>query len=381
MISQPTQLLDFLELVPPLVESIGSERLFVVLDEPAYDASGARSMLEPFFQRKEVSRFVGFELNPKLSDVERGITVFEDFRPDMVIALGGGTAIDLAKLIAVLAVQPSSPIDLITGRSTIETLRPPLIAIPTTAGTGSEATHFAVVYVDGKKHSLAHSSLLPDFAVVDSRLTESLPKRITAATGLDAFCQAIESIWSVGATLESNEYAAEAVQLALEHLVNATQRPTTEARKAMSRASHLAGKAINLTKTTASHALSYPLTSNFGIPHGIAVAVTLAPMLAFNAAVTDGDSNDPRGADHVRRRIDKIVKLLNAENVDAASASIKKLLVHLDVPTSLAEAGVTTLDELTSIVDAIDVERLSNNPRRADRAALIELLTPFVLGE
>ena len=368
----------------PLIESIGevasilssvkTDRLFFVVDEPAWQASGAKEVLEPYLLQRATTWFTGFELNPKLEDVQRGIEAYRGCQPDLVIALGGGTAIDLAKLIGSLTVQVASAHDIATGRAPIEVPGKPLMAIPTTAGTGSEATHFAVVYVDGEKYSVAHPSLLPRYAVVDSRLTASLPKRITAATGLDAFCQAIESMWSVAATEESMRYATDAARLAFGNLVTATNSPTPEAREAMSRASHLAGKAINITKTTAPHALSYALTSRHGVPHGMAVAITLTSMLAFNAEVTDEDCNDPRGADAVRERIARILSSLGTDNVEDANASITSLLTQINCPTTFDSVGVQTSDELKYIVDSVNNERLSNNPRRASQNQLFNLL-------
>ena len=357
-----------------VLRSLQFERLFLVLDEPAYEASGARDVLERLFQQRATARFTDFELNPKLQDVQRGISAYRECQPDLMIALGGGTAIDLAKLIGTLAVQSGSARDIATARASIEVAGKPLMAIPTTAGTGSEATHFAVVYVDGEKYSVAHPSLLPRYAVVDWTLTESLPKRVTAATGLDAFCQAIESMWAVGATEESMGYATEAARLAFSNLVTATTSPTPKAREAMSRASHLAGKAINISKTTAPHALSYALTSRHGVPHGMAVAIMLAPMLVFNAAVTDEDCTDPRGPVAVRDRIARILDILGTNNVGDATTSITSLLSKVDCPTALDAVGVETSDELTSIVDSVNVERLANNPRRTSQNQLFNLL-------
>jgi alcohol dehydrogenase class IV len=320
-------------------------------------------------------------LNPKLEDVQRGIEVYRNFEPDVVIALGGGTAIDLAKLIGTLSVQKGAERskcsrDIAMGVAAIEVEGKPMIAIPTTAGTGSEATHFAVVYVDGEKYSVAHPSMLPDYAIVDPTLTESLPKRITAATGLDALCQAIESIWAVAATEESMGYAQEAARLAFDHLAAAVNAPTPEARRAMCRASHLAGKAINITKTTAPHALSYFLTSRYGVPHGMAVATTLRAMLAFNADVTDNDCVDPRGATAVRERIARILNVLGTDCIDEACSAISSLLSQVECPT-LKEIVVN--GDLMAVVDSANIERLSNNPRRVSREKLIEVLSsePF----
>lgn len=379
VVQQP--LIESIHDIESVLNNLGAARLFLVIDEPAYCASGAKNVLEACFQQRATIRFNQFELNPKLEDVQRGIGIYRDFEPDVVIALGGGTAIDLAKLIGTIAVQknglhPHGSRDIAMGNASIEVAGKPIIAIPTTAGTGSEATHFAVVYVDGEKYSVAHPSMLPDYAVVDPTLTESLPKRITAATGLDALCQAIESIWAVAANEESIGYAEQAARLAYDHLVTAVNAPTPEARRAMSRASHLAGKAINITKTTAPHALSYYLTSHYGVPHGMAVATTLRAMLAFNADVTDDDCVDPRGATAVRERIARILNVLGTDGVDEACSVVSRLLSQVECPT-LKE--ILVKGDLMAVVDSANIQRLSNNPRRVSREQLIEVLSsePF----
>lgn len=369
---------DSLECIAAILAETAAQRLFFVIDEAAAKASGANERLTDCFRNVAVHRFAKFELNPKLKDVQRGIDEYRQFQPDLIMALGGGTAIDIAKMIGSMAIQSHSARDIAIGHQPLELPGLPLIAVPTTSGTGSEATHFAVVYVDGVKYSVAHASLLPNYAIVDSTLTESLPQSITAATGLDAFCQAIESLWSVGATEESIAFATEAAQLAFENLPIAVNDASAESRRGMSRAAHLAGKAINITKTTAPHALSYAITSKHQTPHGMAVAVTLAPLLAYNAGVADNDCTDPRGADHVRSRIERIVKLLGADDIDDACSAIHDLLRQIHCPVTLADVGVTTQATLIEIVESVNAERLSNNPRRATSADLIQLLMPGV---
>ncbi len=356
-------------------------KVLFVVDEDAYRACGADTALEPVLEHCLVSRFVGFELNPKLADIQRGIKESRELNPDVVVALGGGTAIDLGKLISSLSVQSTDARDVITGCEAITRKGPPLIAIPTTAGTGSEATHFAVAYVGGEKFSIADESLLPDYSIIDPQLTYSLPARITAATGLDALCQAIESIWAVAGTDKSTGFASEAVEIAVANIVQSVTEPTPASRMAMCRASHLAGQAINISKTTAPHALSYFMTSSDGIPHGIAVALTLGPMLTFNAGVRDSDCADPRGAEHVRRQIAIIVNLLGATNADEACERFAEIVSKIGCPCSLAEVGITTTDQLHKIVSSVNAQRMSNNPRKTTSTSLTKLLSePFVRG-
>jgi len=358
----------------PILYRLDLPRILLVVDEVALASSGMDELLQSSLQGCDVSRFIGFEPNPKLHDIERGIAQYKTFSPELVIAFGGGTAIDLGKLIGLIARQSSAAKGIVTGESLIDCDATPMIAIPTTAGTGSEATHFAVAYVDGDKYSVAHPSLLPDYAIVDPCLTSSLPPAVTAATGLDAFCQAIESIWAIGATDESIVYAREAIGHAWGYLRQSVLSPTPESRLRMCQASHLAGKAINISKTTLPHALSYSLTSEFKIPHGVAVAMTLSAMLGFNAAVTLSDCLDPRGVEHVRSRIDLIVELLGASSVEEACQGIDEFVSSLGCPSSFAKAGITSDDHLRLIVNSVDSLRMSNNPRKTTPESLLQLL-------
>ena len=365
---------DGFKKIATMLDSLSADRVFFVVDAAAYTASGAADEIERLLVGRSVERFVGFESNPKLEDVERGIEQFRGSNPDVVIAVGGGTAIDLAKLIGTLAVHKTSARDIITGTLDLEVNGPPLIVVPTTAGTGSEATHFAVVYIEEKKYSLAAPRLLPACVVIDSRLTHSLPASITTATGLDAFCQSVESIWAVDSTDESVSYASESVRLAIEHLPVCVQNPTPESRDAMCRAAHLSGKAINISKTTAPHAISYAITTRYGVPHGVAVALTLGEVLKFNAKVGQNDCTDPRGAEHVHNRIALLLELLDQPTVEGGVERIRSLIDSVGAPLRLRDAGVQDEGALAWIAEQVNVERLANNPREIARQDIEKIL-------
>ncbi len=364
--------------VDGILERSGARRIFLVIDENAYSLSGADKTIEPSLVGRSVTRFSNFEENPKLHDVEKGVSLYKEHNPDIILAIGGGTAIDMGKLIRAVGCADESAHSIVTGSAKVARVRQPLVAVPTTSGTGSEATQFAVVYVDQEKYSIDDSSLLPEYAVVDPLLTHSLPPKITAATGLDAFCQAVESIWAVGASQESIAYASEAITLSLQNLANATCDSTgsaSRARMALARAAHLSGKAINISRTTASHALSYVITSQHDVPHGIAVALTLSPMLAYNSKVVAEDCADPRGPRDVLERIDLLLRLLDAASVSEACVKIEAMISELGCPSSLQQAGITSAEDIREIVDNVNLVRLSNNPRRATADALFQLLT------
>jgi alcohol dehydrogenase class IV len=253
-------------------------------------------------------------------------------------------------------------------------VQPPLVAIPTTSGSGAEATHFAVMYEGGVKQSVADASMRPDFTILDPALTDALPPDITASTGFDALSQAIESAWSIRSTEETLSMSFEAITLAARNLVPSVVDPSPGNRDAMMRAAHLAGVAIDTTFTTAPHAMSYKLTSTFGVRHGHAVALTLGQVIEYNAAVTDSDCVDPRGSDHVRDTVDAICQLLDANSPAEASQRIRSMLRQTALADSLAAVGVSTEESLLTIADSVNTERLANNPRALDHSSIMNIL-------
>lgn len=356
-----------------LVE-LGSRKIFLVTGKDSYSACGAKAYLDNLLKGYEVHRFCEFTVNPKIEDVERGIDIFRADRWDTVIAVGGGSVIDMAKVINFLAAHPRALDGYEIKFGAPKTLRP-LIAIPTTSGSGSEATHFAVVYVGQRKHSIADEGILPTVAIVDAGLTKSLPEYITAVSGLDALGQAIESYWNVHSTNASKQFASAAIKLIIANLPVVVKRPTADSRLRMAEAAHFAGKAVNITKTTAAHSISYPLTSYFGIPHGQAVGLTLSSLLVFNSNVTDEDVLDKRGAKYVRKAVEEICKLLGTTNATGAREKIDSLLHQIGLKTRLGALGIKSKEDIELIIHkGFDPERMWNNPRLLTEEALREIL-------
>jgi alcohol dehydrogenase class IV len=362
-----------IERVGALLDDAGLRSAFLVTGRESFRSSGAQRALAGVSDRI-VGRFSDFESNPKLADIEMGLQRCRRARADSILAIGGGSVLDTAKLIATLSQQSAPPLDIVLGREAIRVPGLPVTALPTTAGTGSEVTHFAVIYVENRKYSLAHETMRPAYAIVDPELTYSMPPKTTAITGLDAFTQAVESMWSVHATAQSKHHAREAINLALKHLPDAVHRPQPTCRLAMSKAAHLAGKAIDITRTTAPHAISYTMTSRFDVAHGLAVALTLAPMMIYNAQVTSEDCMSEQGADHVREAIAELNALLNCSDAESSARRITELIKGLGLPTRLSEVGIERPADRKTIVDNVNVERLANNPRRLTREALKQII-------
>lgn len=256
-------------------------------------------------KRLDPVRFGGFTPNPKYEEILEGVDLFKRSGCDAILAVGGGSAIDAAKCMKFYS------------KSSAE-----LIAIPTTSGSGSEATHFAVMYRDGVKQSVSHESLLPGIAILEPSALFSVPEYTRKATMLDALCHAIESYWSKRATDESRELAAEAVGQILKHKDSYLENEST-GNLGMLRAANLAGQAINITTTTAAHAMCYQLTGLYGLAHGHAAALCLQEIWKANKADVPGITVDEfeqlfeeLGLAHPVRKSDRDMEIL-ASSVNA----------------------------------------------------------------
>ncbi len=361
-----------------IINKFDVKKIFLVTGGKSFFYSGAQNKIEKILRGISYTRFA-VSGNPHLELIENGIKAFQKFNPDIVIAIGGGSAIDAAKIINVLSYQNDRAEKYIKGRELDcnegNKCAKPLIAIPTTAGTGSESTHFATIYIDKKKYSLADKHLmLPTISIVDPSLTESLPRYVTATTGLDAICQGIESLWSINSTRESREYAIKAVKIGLKNIEKAVNNPDRASRLNMAKAAHLSGKAINISKTTACHSVSYPLTSYFGIPHGHAVALIMPSFLEFNSLVCEEDCNDARGLNFVRTRMNEIFSIMDIKNGTEAKEKFRRLLNEIVEKIRLRDFGVDRKDLKMLLEKSFTPDRINNNPRKVSKENLRKIL-------
>lgn len=378
-IGQPAQKeyigLDSISNLKKILNKHKPKNIFLVTGKKSYTICGAKPILDIILKNYKAVHFYDFQTNPKLSDIVKGIGIFKKNNCDFVIAVGGGSVIDMAKSINIFAANPIKPADFFNLKKSLKLKGKTLVAIPTTSGTGSEATSFAVVYLGKDKHSVESYNMLPDYAIVDPQFTISLPKNITASTSMDAFSQAIESYWSNNSTDESKIYSKEAIKLIFQNLRNFVNKPSEKSRLEMAKAAHLAGKAINISKTTACHAISYPITSYFNVPHGHAVALTLAQMLVYNSQVTEKDILDGRGVDYVKGVIREIVALLESKDAEEAGKKINSFMKEIGLATRLGELGIKTDMDIEIIIkNGFNPYRVKNNPRELTESALRRIL-------
>lgn len=354
-----------------LVKKHNPKKIFLVRGKNSYKNSGAEKFVEKELNLSKVVSFSNFNQNPQLVDLKKGISLFNEGNYDLIIAIGGGSVLDMAKLISVMAHQNNNIEEIIQGKEVLNNTKTQLLSIPTTAGTGAEATSFAVVYINKVKYSVAGQSILPNYVYLSPEFSLSASSYLTACTGLDAFSQAIEAAWSVNSNSKSEKYSLEAISLVWENLQNAVLNNDKNAKSNMLEASFLAGKAINITKTTAPHAISYAFTSYYNIPHGHAVALSLPLFFEYNYNLTDADCMDNRGCEVVKTRIKKVFTLLSSD-----ISSIKAELISFFNSIGINIEIHTLIKNFDSslILENINLERLKNNPRRVTETVINDFL-------
>ena len=287
--------------------------------------------------------FSDVEPNPLLSGCEKVIELEIEYDADTVIALGGGSSIDTAKFAAACRYSDLSPAEQYKEqRFPGKTAK--IVAIPTTAGTGSEVTKVSVISNGSIKKSIHNPAFLPTVALVDPELTMSVPPKATMITGLDALTHAIEAIWSINHQPVTDMLAAEAVRYIINNLENAYSVGDIRSRTAMHYGSLLAGLAFSVTKTAASHACSFPLTADYHVPHGEACAFTLDSFILIN-------SDD---------RLINLAHDIGMSCVEDLAEQVRYLKKLAGLKTKLSELGVVDLDKLAE--DCIEHPLMRNNP-------------------
>ncbi len=352
--------------LPEVLQKFSPRKIFYVTGKDSYHLSGGAELFHPAVSQYEFVRFCDFAVNPKLADIRVGMELFQRERCDFVLGVGGGSVMDVAKAVAILTTQDSAPERLVRGEAPLTPRAIPTVMIPTTAGAGSEATHFSVIYLDQRKYSLAHLSMQPDVAILEPALLRQLPRQVAACSGIDALCHGIEALWSLNATAQSREYSLRAIELASAHLVSGVNLASESARQQMMMAAYWAGRAINIAKTTAAHAVSYALTALFGIPHGQAVALSLPHFVEFNWG--RGQPSTPgrtREAMFAALGVSTAAEAADWIRQTMAKINLATQLSHLDLPTGASEK----IEEY-----GFNEQRMKNNPRPVSEKDYLRIL-------
>lgn len=354
------------------IDSLGKKAL-IVTGKRSLKESGIKERLEEILASKGVSwvYFDGIPSDPDVTLVDEGRSIARDNRCDFVIGIGGGSSIDVAKAIAVLFDKPLPTIEYINGKK-IGKKGIPCIAIPTTAGTGSEVTKNSVLTdrMRNAKLSLRENVVIPDMAIVDPLLTLTLPPDMTAWTGLDALVQAVESYVSKGANVLTDPIALQATSLIMKNIIVAVRDGgNIDAREGMSMGSLMAGIALANARLGAVHGLAHPLGLNYKIHHGLICGVLLPSVIRFNMPVVES-----RYASLYRFLEPSGWQMSDKECAFKFLESVEMLLDELSIPRRLRDFGVREEDLESIAIQSQGSGSLKANPRTATPEDLIRIM-------
>jgi alcohol dehydrogenase class IV len=342
------------------------QKVFLVTGKKSFESCGAKEKLQWLLNSYEVTHFCDFQTNPDSQDLIKGLELFNNSKCDIIVSIGGGSVIDMAKLInyfyntGIKKIEESSISN--------EDFKPVAhICLPTTAGSGAESTQFAVLYIDNTKFSIAHAKLAPNYVIIDSELHYNQTVYQKAVSGLDALGQAIESFWSVQSTPESRLYSEKALELVWNNLPNSVHNSDKISHLKLAVGANMAGQAINVAKTTAPHALSYGFTKKIGLAHGHAVALTLAQFFEFNFKNVDITST-------LFETRKKIFQIINCDNIYDGKTRIENFIIELDLETKLSKLSFLDRTELSSFTADVNIQRLSNNPKSVSKSDINNII-------
>lgn len=366
---------DAMEQITDILKTNGAKKVAIFTDK-GIEKAGLFALPEAAVKASGVDYYVLDELpaEPSYEAVQKLIDEFKRSGADFIVACGGGSVMDAAKLASVLVTDDYGVKELLDTPGMAKKCVP-IILIPTTAGTGAEVTPNAIVAVPERelKVGIVNENMIADYVILDARMIKNLPRPIAAATGVDALAHCIECFTGNKANPFSDIYALEGLDLILNNIEKACDDPEAmEEKNRMQIAAYYGGLAITASGTTAVHALSYPLGGKYHIAHGVSNAILLAPVMRFN-------SEDPEVKKRLALAYDRCCHgEKNCETVEEKCVwmirRIEEIVEHLDIPKSLKSFGVPE-EDLEGLVQAgMQVQRLLTNNRRlvteADARAL-----------
>ena len=361
------------QVLPQEVKRLGLHKAFVATDKDLVKFGVADKVLDVLRQAGiPYELFTEIKPNPTVSNVKAGVEAYAKSGADFILAIGGGSSMDTAKAIGIITNNPEFA-DVVSLEGTADTKHKsvPVIALPTTAGTAAEVTINYVITDEEnqKKMVCVDPNDIPAIAIVDAELMYTLPKGLTAATGMDALTHAIEGLITKGAWEMSDMFELKAIEMIARYLETAVNEPTNpEARNGMAVAQYIAGMAFSNVGLGVVHGMAHPLGAIFDIPHGVANALLLPTIMEFNAPAA----------------LDKYVEIAKAMKVytdgmtreqaaDAAVKAVKDLSLRVGIPQHLSELGIKA-EDLDRLADAAMADVCTpGNPREVNKDIILEL--------
>ena len=346
------------------------KKIFILCGKKSFVSSGANVLFSKNNNKKTKFFFKKSEL-PVLEELVEIIKSLRLYKPDLILAIGGGAVMDYAKIANVIELRPDLSELIVNYNYPFKEKYTKLTAIPTTAGSGAEVTSNAVIYVNGIKHSFESSLLLPDCFFLIPEFLTSAPNNVKASAGFDAIAQALESMVAKKSTIESVEYASRSLEISLISFISFLNNPNLKNASEMSIASNLAGKAISISKTTAPHATSYPFSSLYNISHGHAVSLFFENFFRFNYE----NLKMSETTFDLAERFEKIFKIFNVKNIDEFCLKLNSLKKKANLEDDLSKLNVNIKDNLEKIISGINLLRLGNNPIKINKNDIVKIIS------
>ena len=334
------------------------KKIFVLCGKKSFVTSGAEIFFKKLLSTKETKLFYKESEIPIIEELIKIIIDIKGFKPDLILAIGGGAVIDYAKIANTVDVRDDLVNLIINYSYPFIKKYTKLAVIPTTAGSGAEVTSNAVIYVNEIKYSFESELLIPDNFFLIPEFLMSAPNKIKASAGFDAIAQALESLVSKKSNNQSVEYASKSLKLSINNYISFLDSPNLKNATEMSVASNLAGKAISISKTTAPHATSYPFTSLFNISHGHAVGLFFESFFKFNF----DNLNKSETAFNLKKRFDLIFNLLDVKNINDFNSKISLMKKKAKLEDNLSILNIDVNKNAENIIKGINLLRLGNNP-------------------
>ena len=357
--------------IKEFINDKGLKKIFVLCGKKSFVTSGAEIFFKELLKNKEIKLFYKNSELPVLEELIKIINDIKNFKPDLILAVGGGAVIDYAKIANIVDVRDDLA-DLIVNYSyPFKKKYTKLAAIPTTAGSGAEVTSNAVIYVDGIKHSFETELLTPDYFFLIPEFLISAPNKIKASAGFDAIAQALESLVSKKSNNQSVEYASKSLRVSVDSYISFVNDPNFKNATEMSIASNLAGKAISISKTTAPHAASYPFTSLFNISHGHAVSLFFENFFKFNYDNLDKSET----SFDLNKRFDLIFDIFKVNNINDFNSKISLIKKQAKLEDDLIKLNINIKKNSENILKGINLLRLGNNPVKVEGKDIYNIIS------
>ena len=334
------------------------KKILVICGEKSFKASGADKIFSNFLLKKNTEYYFKKFAYPDLKELEQIISLLKKFCPDLIIAVGGGSVLDYAKIANVLTNNQNLNQEISNSSYKIKKKFTKLVAIPTTAGSGAEVTSNAVIYINKIKYSVEGAELKPDFFFLIPELVIGASNKIKASAGFDAIAQAMESLISKKSSDKSVSFAEKSLNISLKYYLDFLKKPSYENTSAMCLAANLSGEAISISKTTAPHAVSYPFTSIYNVSHGHAVSLTLNKFLRFNYLNMQKASCNF----NLKNRYKTIFNVTKTNDIETFDKYLKNLKKEAKLENNFINLGIDINKDYSKIISGVNVLRLSNNP-------------------